>query len=249
MSFLKEYKDKIYGFIFAFIGGCISFIVTVKIIPTSANSSFQEILFASFIIGVGAGFPTLYSISQQYSLRKNLKILIYEDNEHQRENLVKNLKNADYDVIAFGSGEFQKAIEAVKQDKKIKVAIVDQMIFDANRKPINDEQGFELVQAFSNCDRGDIQCIMLTGELLKASRSRSNRDLAEKIDNYLKNENVVDVIHKQLYEIDDKSFTQALYTRIIRQIDAAINPHSADLMAMTGTFEKSQSSPNFLPNF
>jgi type IV secretory pathway VirB6-like protein len=26
-------------------------------------------------------------------------------------------------------------------------------------------------------------------------------------------------------------------------------PHSADLMAMTGTFEKSQSSPNFLPNF
>jgi len=31
--------------------------------------------------------------------------------------------------------------------------------------------------------------------------------------------------------------------------DTPFNPHSADLMEMTGTFEKSQSSPNFLPNF
>jgi len=221
-KYLKEYKDKVLSFTWAFIGGFISFIVTVKIIPTNQDSPWLKIGIASGIIGFGAGFPTLYSIYQQYSLRKNLKILIYED-EDQREDLVKNLKNAGYDVIAFGSGGFQNAIEAVKQDKKIKVAIVDQIIKDEKRRIINQEQGFELVQKFPHCDRADIRCIILTGDLLdKASWIGGNRDLAIKIDNYLKEENVVDVIHKQLYKLDKQTFTQALYTRIIRQIDAAI---------------------------
>ena len=215
----KEYKDKLYSLIWSFVGGFIAFILTVKIIPITSNSSLKEIVIASSIIGLGAGTSTLYSMYQQYSLRKNLKILVYEDDNEQRSQLVENLKDANYQVIDFGWDGFDNATKQVKKDKNIKVAIVDQIIKNKKGQLMNRQQGFELVRKFRNIDRSDIRCIILTGELLdNASRIGGNRRLAERIDKYLQENNVVDVIHKQLYQ-NNGNFTQALYTRILRQID------------------------------
>lgn len=176
----------------------------------------------AFIIGIAAGAPSLYDIYKLWHLNRTITILILEDIPEEREE-IKNYLEKYFKVFATDSAE--AALREARKNKNVKFAIIDEVLLENDQQSRQAYQGFDVIKRLGK-DRPDMKFIILTGEIIK--KAEANNDsistLAERIDKYLAHGNVVDVIHKQLYQYkgNQVNYRGSLYNRIIDNIKLLI---------------------------
>jgi len=173
------------------------------------------------LTGIAAASSSIYDIWRLWHLNRTITILILEDTEEDR-NQIENALKEHFKV--FATDNSQTALREARKNKTLKFGIIDQVLFDKDQQSMQTFQGFDVIQGLAK-ERPDMKFIMLTGDIIEKAEAKNDTisTLAERIDKYLAYENVVDVIHKQLYKYENQgNYRGSLYNRILDKIKLLI---------------------------
>lgn len=148
---------------------------------------------------IGGAIPPAYKAIKEQLDRKNLTILILEDDEPQLQQHLYYFENIGH-FKCVGTQYGQKAIDEVDNDKyqRIKFGIFDEILLDQSsqyqEKPLQPVQGLDAIRSIHN-ERPDIKFIFVTSK----PKDKGDGDwdkILEEIEKLQIPGVVLDVIHK-----------------------------------------------------